>query len=479
MACRKNRHEIQSEENAAEIEVVMKISSSLKTKRMIMFWSKLLIVIIQTGMYGWLWYNHYKDMMPVAYWHRGNWAVIGLYAVFIMAFSRAFGALKVGYLKTWDIMYSQILTILCVNGVTYFQLSLINGDWSLMENSRPMWLLSLADFTIVLFWAIFMRWIYTIIYPPHEMLLIYGDISPDWIIHKLESRNDKYHVKDKVALSAGVESILEKMLHYDAVLVGDIPAEDRNKFIKYCFEKDIRCYSIPKISDIMIINADNIDLFDTPLLLFRNNGLTYRQMFLKRCMDIGISLIGIVLASPVMIAIAIAIKLYDHGPVFYKQKRLTLGGREFDILKFRSMIVDSEKHGARLAKAHDDRITPVGKLIRRTHFDELPQLFNILLGDMSFVGPRPERKEITEEYAKEIPEFPFRLKVKAGLTGYAQVYGQYNTVPYDKLKLDLTYITKYTIWLDIKLIFLTVKILFQKEKSEGVDDSQKTALKGS
>lgn len=457
----------------------MKISSSLKTKRMIMFWSKLLIVIIQTGMYGWLWYNHYKDMMPVAYWHRGNWAVIGLYAVFIMAFSRAFGALKVGYLKTWDIMYSQILTILCVNGVTYFQLSLINGDWSLMENSRPMWLLSLADFTIVLLWAIFMRWIYTIIYPPHEMLLIYGDISPDLIIHKLESRNDKYHVKDKVALSAGVESILEKMLHYDAVLVGDIPAEDRNKFIKYCFEKDIRCYSIPKISDIMIINADNIDLFDTPLLLFRNNGLTYRQMFLKRCMDIGISLIGIVLASPVMIAIAIAIKLYDHGPVFYKQKRLTLGGREFDILKFRSMIVDSEKHGARLAKAHDDRITPVGKLIRRTHFDELPQLFNILLGDMSFVGPRPERKEITEEYAEEIPEFPFRLKVKAGLTGYAQVYGQYNTVPYDKLKLDLTYITKYTIWLDIKLIFLTVKILFQKEKSEGVDDSQKTALKGS
>lgn len=457
----------------------MKISSSLKTKRMIMFWSKLLIVIIQTGMYGWLWYNHYKDMMPVAYWHRGNWAVIGLYAVFIMAFSRAFGALKVGYLKTWDIMYSQILTILCVNGVTYFQLSLINGDWSLMENSRPMWLLSLADFTIVLLWAIFMRWIYTIIYPPHEMLLIYGDISPDLIIHKLESRNDKYHVKDKVALSAGVESILEKMLHYDAVLVGDIPAEDRNKFIKYCFEKDIRCYSIPKISDIMIINADNIDLFDTPLLLFRNNGLTYRQMFLKRCMDIGISLIGIVLASPVMIAIAIAIKLYDHGPVFYKQKRLTLGGREFDILKFRSMIVDSEKHGARLAKAHDDRITPVGKFIRRTHFDELPQLFNILLGDMSFVGPRPERKEITEEYAEEIPEFPFRLKVKAGLTGYAQVYGQYNTVPYDKLKLDLTYITKYTIWLDIKLIFLTVKILFQKEKSEGVDDSQKTALKGS
>lgn len=444
---------------------------------MIMFWSKLFIVLLQTGIYGWLWYGHYKDMMPVKYWERGNWAIIALYGIFIIVFSRAFGALKVGYLKTWDIMYSQMLTIICVNGVTYLQLELINGDWKLFENSEPMFLLCAVDFIIVLCWALFMRWIYAIIYPPHEMLLIYGNISPDAIISKLESRKDKYHVKEKMPLSAGMDNILERILQYDAVLVGDIPVQDRNIFIKYCFEKDIRCYGIPKISDIMIRNSESIDLFDSPLLLFRNNGLTYRQMFVKRAMDIVISFIGIILASPFMLIIALAIKLYDHGPVFYKQKRQTMGGREFDILKFRSMIVDSEQHGARLAKEHDDRITPVGKVIRRLHFDELPQLFNILKGDMAFVGPRPERKEITEEYTKEIPEFPFRLKVKAGLTGYAQVYGQYNTVPYDKLKLDLTYITNYSIWLDIKLIILTVKILFQKEKSEGVDDEQKTALK--
>lgn len=444
---------------------------------MIMFWSKLLIVFLQTGLYGWLWYHHYKDMMPVEYWRRGNWAIIALYAVFIMVFSRAFGALKVGYLKTWDIMYSQIMTIFCVNGVTYLQLSLINGDWKLFENSEPMFILCLVDFAIVLIWALLMRWVYAIIYPPHEMLLIYGDINPKAIIRKLESRKDKYHVKEKVALSEGMDNILDRILEYDAVLVGDIPVHDRNVFIKYCFEHDIRCYGIPKISDIMIRNSESIDLFDSPLLLFRNNGLTYRQMFVKRAMDIGISLLGIILSSPIMLVIAIAIKAYDRGPIFYKQKRQTRDGVEFDILKFRSMIIDSEKHGARLAKANDDRITPVGKVIRRLHFDELPQLFNILKGDMAFVGPRPERKEITEEYTKEIPEFPFRLKVKAGLTGYAQVYGQYNTVPYDKLKLDLTYITNYSVWLDIKLIILTVKILFQKEKSEGVDDAQKTALK--
>lgn len=455
----------------------MRISSSLKTKRMIMFWSKMFIVLLQTGMYGWLWFHHYKDMMPVEYWRRGNWVIIALYAMFIMVFSRAFGALKVGYLKTWDIMYSQFLTIFCVNGVTYLQLSLINGDWKFLENSKPMFILCFLDIILVLFWAIFMRWIYAFIYPPHEMLLIYGNISPDAIIRKLESRKDKYHVKDKVALSAGMDTIYEKILQYDAVLVGDIPVQDRNQFIKYCFEKDVRCYGIPKISDIMIRDSESIDLFDSPLLLFRNNGLTYRQMFVKRAMDIVISLFGIVLASPIMLLIAVCVKAYDHGPVFYRQKRLTKDGAEFEILKFRSMVVNSEKYGARLAKKNDSRITPIGRVIRRLHFDELPQLFNILKGDMAFVGPRPERKEIIEEYVRSIPEFSYRLKVKAGLTGYAQVYGQYNTVPYDKLKMDLTYITSYSIWLDIKLIILTVKILFQKEKSEGVKDSQKTALK--
>ncbi len=455
----------------------MRISSSLKTKRMIMFWSKMFIVLLQTGMYGWLWFHHYKDMMPVEYWRRGNWVIIALYALFIMVFSRAFGALKVGYLKTWDIMYSQFLTILCVNGVTYLQLSLINGDWKFLENSKEMFLLCFLDIILVLLWAIFMRWIYAFIYPPHEMLLIYGDISPDSIIRKLESRKDKYHVKDKVALSAGMETVYEKIRQYDAVLIGDIPVQDRNQFIKFCFEQDIRCYGIPKISDIMIRNSESIDLFDSPLLLFRNNGLTYRQMFVKRAMDIAISLAGILISSPVMLLIAAFVKWYDHGPVFYRQKRLTKDGQEFEILKFRSMVVNSEKHGARLAKKNDSRITPIGRVIRRLHFDELPQLFNILKGDMAFVGPRPERREITDEYAKAIPEFPYRLKVKAGLTGYAQVYGQYNTVPYDKLKMDLTYITSYSVWLDIKLIILTVKILFQKEKSEGVKDTQKTALK--
>ena len=186
----------------------------------------------------------------------------------------------------------------------------------------------------------------------------------------------------------------------------------------------------------------------------------------------------LILASPFMLVTAIAIKLYDRGPVFYKQVRCTIGQKKFYILKFRSMKVDAEKDGvARLASKNDSRITPVGKFIRATRIDELPQLINILKGEMSFIGPRPERPEIIEQYMEEMPEFAFRTKVKAGLAGYAQVYGKYNTTPYDKLKLDLTYIEQYTVWLDLKLMLLTLKILIRPESTEGVDSTQTTALK--
>ena len=194
-------------------------------------------------------------------------------------------------------------------------------------------------------------------------------------------------------------------------------------------------------------------------------------------MDIVFSSLGILIASPFMIIIALAIKLYDKGPVFYKQERITKDAKPFMIYKFRSMTVHSEDAGARLAAKGDARVTPVGRVIRAIHFDELPQLFNILKGDMSMVGPRPERQIIADEYAEAIPEFVLRLKVKAGLTGYAQVYGKYNTTPYDKLKLDLTYIENYSAWLDIRILLLTFKILFVRENTEGVEESQTTAIK--
>jgi exopolysaccharide biosynthesis polyprenyl glycosylphosphotransferase len=247
--------------------------------------------------------------------------------------------------------------------------------------------------------------------------------------------------------------------------------------MKYCYQESIRTYVTPKLSDILFRGADDIHLFDTPLLLSRNQGLSIVNLFVKRVMDIVISIIGIIIGSPFMILIALGIKLYDGGPVLYKQERLTKDGKPFMIYKFRSMLMDSEDGGARLAAKGDDRVTPVGRIIRSIHFDELPQLFNILKGEMSVVGPRPERQIIADSYTEEIPEFVLRLKVKAGLTGYAQVYGKYNTTPYDKLKLDLTYIENYSVWMDIKILFLTFKILFVRENTEGIDAGQTTAIR--
>ena len=269
------------------------------------------------------------------------------------------------------------------------------------------------------------------------------------------------------------------MNEYEGVIIWDLPSSIRNRYLKYCFDHSIRCYMSPKISDIILIGTTRIHLFDTPLLMSRNHGLSVEERAGKRILDIVVSGIGIVLTSPLMLLIAILVKAYDGGPVFYLQDRLTYRGKEFKICKFRSMCVDSEKQGARLASKNDSRITPVGKVLRNLHLDELPQLFNVFKGDMSLVGPRPERRVIMDEYEKEIPEFHYRLKVKAGLTGYAQVYGKYNTTPYDKLKLDLFYIENYSLLLDIKLLFMTVKIFFQKEVSEGVEDTQINALKDS
>lgn len=444
-------------------------------KRSIMFLASTLIVLLETLLFAYIWYKFYarRDVIGRRF-DRGNQVVIGLYVLMVYFFYKIYGGFKVGYLRVFEVLYSQVLSVVCVNFITYLQLCLI-GRWRFGEHAGPVFAMTGIDLVIVVVWVVAMRWVYTRLYPPRQMLMIYGEHNPIDLRDKLETREDKYAIKEMVPISLGLDKIKEKIDGYSAVVIGDLPSHERNVLLKYCFEKDTRCYSIPKLSDIMLRNADDIHLFDTTLLLSRNLRLTAEQLFFKRIVDIVFSLVGLVIASPFMLLIALAIKLYDGGPVFYKQPRLTRDKKVFMILKFRSMKMDSEVKGAQLAKKEDDRITPVGRIIRRIHFDELPQILNILKGEMSLVGPRPERPEIAAQYCERIPEFDYRLKVKAGLTGYAQVYGKYNTTPYDKLKLDLTYIETYSMRLDLKLLMLTFKILFQKENTEGVESWQKTA----
>ncbi len=445
-------------------------------KRFIVFCLASLVIIAQAAVFAYVWYDYYRELIFEPFWRKGNWVLIAIYALVDTLFSKLYGGLKVGYLKRIDVFYSLTLATICTNVVAYLQITLINR-WFLP--AWPFLKMTLVQFLIIIAWIWGSRYIYSRLYRARRLLVIYGDRDPGDVIHKMNSRKDKYDISGKVHVSEGEQKIHEMMEHYEGVIIWDLPSNIRNRYLKYCFAHSIRCYLSPKISDIILIGSDRIHLFDTPLLLSRNLGLSVEQRAAKRVLDIIVSGLGILVFSPLMLLIAICVKAYDRGPVFYFQDRLSVQGKEFRICKFRSMCVDSEKYGARLASKHDSRITPVGKVLRNLHLDELPQLFNVFMGDMSLVGPRPERKSIMEEYKKELPEFDYRLKVKAGLTGYAQVYGKYNTTPYDKLKLDLFYIENYSFLLDIKLLFMTVKIFFQKEVSEGVEDTQANALKDS
>ncbi|WP_345891628.1 sugar transferase [Ruminococcus sp. OA3] len=333
--------------------------------------------------------------------------------------------------------------------------------------------MTVVDILIAVVFIQVFHMLYYKAFPPRKMLLVYEERPPQPLMRKMYERRDKYNICEHVNIQGSMEEVEKLILKYDGVILCDIHAKSRNHLLKYCYQRGIRVYTTPKISDIILKNSEILHLFDTPLFLSRNQGLSFEQRLLKRAMDFAVSLVLLVVASPFMLLTAIAVKLYDRGPALFKQERVTVNGKKFHVYKFRSMIVDAEKNGvAVLATKNDSRITPIGKFIRATRLDELPQLFNILKGDMSLVGPRPERPEIIKKYETAIPEFSYRLKVKAGLTGYAQVYGKYNTTAYDKLKLDLMYIENYSLLLDLKLIFMTVKVMFMKESTEGLSKEQ-------
>lgn len=392
--------------------------------------------------------------------------MVFLYAVVLICFMKLYGGFKVGYLKKGNLIYSEILSLVFTNSFTYFQIAVLHKKF---PSPLPLLILLLIQAICVVLWTTIYQWLYNWMFPPRRMLLISGDRSDYHLMEKINSRDDKYIIEKMVNYRRGMERLFSEMERYDGVIIGDMPSHERNMLLKYCFQHSIRSYSVPKISDILLKSSAELNLFDSPLLLSRNIGLTLEQQFVKRIVDIIGSLVGIILSSPFFLIIAICIKLTDGGPVFYTQTRLTKNGKPFKIYKFRTMIQNAEKDGIpRLAAEGDPRILPIGRILRRTRLDELPQIYNIFKGDMSLVGPRPERPELVEEFTAEIPEFPSRMQVKAGLTGYAQVYGKYNTTAYDKLKLDLTYIRNYSILLDLKLILMTPKILFLKESTEGV-----------
>ncbi|WP_036977594.1 exopolysaccharide biosynthesis polyprenyl glycosylphosphotransferase [Pseudobutyrivibrio sp. MD2005] len=451
--------------------------SNIETKkRLFRFVSSVVLVAVLATLFGVMWYMRFQMLMMQRFLSVGNYLMIGLYVVLTVLMINTFKGFGIGSGRISILTMSQAIAMGLVNVLEFIILLLMTRIRALMWMTLAyVIVLTLAQAVAVLVVTYVSTKIYRAVFPPFTILNIYGEYENDLVL-KMNRRADKYRITGEMSCREPLEKITRELENYDAVLINDVPSEIRNDIVKACFATDKRVYFTPKISDILIKGSEEVNLFDTPLYLCKNVGMDGISAAIKRLGDILISGVGIILSSPIMLVTAILIHKYDGGPVFYKQVRCTIGGKEYKIMKFRSMITDAEKDGkARLASENDDRITPIGHFIRATRIDELPQFFNILKGEMSVVGPRPERPEIIQEYIKDVPEFAFRTHVKAGLTGYAQVYGKYNTTSYDKLKLDMIYCEKCSVLLDIQLILMTLRVIFTKDATEGVAEGATNA----
>lgn len=422
-------------------------------------------------------YNALFSFMPDDLRIRAYCAISIIYCFCLWLLLAVFEGLGVGKRRILDLVFGFFFSCVCVNagyGVLLLLFARLSFGFVFLH---AFLFVVLQSFTGLL-WILVNHRVYEHVQFAKEAVYIFGKKDDAQEINRINSTINRYFKFSRVLDSSqGLESILPQIEDFSVVYLGDVPTDERNAILKYCMKKKIDCYSIPKISDIYIQNSRVMQLNDKLLLKYPPLEIDRGHSAFKRAFDIIVAAVLLVVSSPLMLAIALAVKLTDGGPVIYKQDRVTMNGKEFTMYKFRSMKVDAEKDGPRMAAVDDERVTAVGRIIRNLHFDELPQLVNVLKGEMSLVGPRPERKEFIEEYSRVIPEFSQRLRVKGGLTGYAQVYGRYNTTPEDKIKYDLYYIYNYSPWLDLKIIILTIRILFQKENTQGVEQGQVNALK--
>lgn len=439
------------------------------------------------------WLLFYRQHAVEGDFSTNSMAVCTMYAALLLMFSRVYGVYKIGLTHVSDLLYGQTLANLLSLFMTYIQVCLLAHK---LVNPLAGMGTAVVQTLFCAAWTILANRLYFSLHKPKRTVVIYRNENDLHRLEEIRSFKERWKVERRVqwaeekvhdlphgkglvageSSTGGIQRLMQIMEGYETVFVSGVNATLRNGIVKYCVDKGKACYFVPHTGDVITAGAEHIRSFAVPICRARRCRPTPEYLFVKRAMDITLSLAAIIIFSPIMAVAALAIYRYDHGPVLYKQVRLTKDGKYFKILKFRSMKIDAEKDGvARLASEHDNRITPVGKVIRATRMDELPQLFNILKGDMSIVGPRPERPEIAQMYREELPAFDLRLQVKAGLTGYAQVYGRYNTEPQDKLKMDLMYINHAGIVEDVKLMFATVRILFMKESTSGVAEGQTTA----
>lgn len=431
-------------------------------------------VLLVTGAFWLCWQHFYQNRIDHPFYYLGNLIMVFLFGLFYYSISHLYNGYSVPISRIYELVYSQTLAACLSDGLLYLMILLINRHYITFLPFLPTLVL---QFFLIVGWTVAAHQWYFHQFPPKKTVVILGQGQNVDALVKQYGMDVHFDVQSVVPVEECLKDLPGTIGQAEVVFCCGLHSHNRNLVTKYCVAHKIGTYVIPRIGDVIMDSARKVHLFHLPMMAVQRYNPSPEYLILKRAYDIALSLVALVLFAPIMAVVAAAIKATDGGDIFYRQARLTKDGKVFQVLKFRSMRMDAEKDGiARLSTGENDpRVTKVGRFIRAVRFDELPQLLNILKGDMAIVGPRPERPAISAQYAQAMPEWNLRLQAKCGLTGYAQVYGQYNTTPYDKLLLDLMYIAKPSLFEDFKIIFATVKILFMKESTAGVAEGQVTA----
>jgi len=395
------------------------------------------------------------------------------FACAMLLLTVVYGGYDIDIRKKRSVFASISLSTLFTDMITYIILQIMNTNPNNPEANATIQLLGedlvlmagafLLQLGIIYFCVAVGYRCYFRINPPQNCCIITS--SQELARHvagKLGTHRRKYKLTDVVHYEC--PDIRKTILEHEVIFLAGIPDTEEAQLESYCYKHNKTIYLLAELEDVIISTAEQNILDDTPFLCIHRVQPTLMQLFTKRACDVIISLIGIIVSSPIMLVTAIVLKTQGFGSVLFRQKRATLNGSVFEIIKFRTMYEDAANVSAR---QDDDRVTPVGKFLRKYRIDELPQLFNVLRGEMSLVGPRPEMLENVDRYTREVPEFRYRQQMKAGLTGLAQIEGKYNTSPKDKAILDLMYIENFSLAYDFKLMLRTLTIFFRRDSTEG------------
>lgn len=441
----------------------------MKNKKDLTIIFEVLSLIAHGSIFYFIWMFFISSYLIYPFYNNGNYLLVLIYVSIYFLFSKIYGGFRIGEYRIIELLYAAFLADLFTMMIIYGIVGLIERKFLPAKEYLVLFLLNYVFSAIISYIA---NRIYVKKYTAERTLIIGSKEDQDSLYLKLKTRPHLIDIRDKtdfIDYESSLENVISKLKNYNSVFVDIVDDVKRNAIISYAYTNNINIYLVPTLSSVLVKNSEFIHLFDVSIIKIESErNISFFTNIIKRAVDILLSLLGIIISLPILACVFIAIKIEDQGPFIYKQNRLTKNGKEFEVLKIRSMCINAESNGvAVLAKENDDRITKIGNIIRRFRLDEIPQLINILKGDMSFVGPRPERPEIYDQYELSLPNFKTRLKVKAGLSGYAQVFGKYNTPFKDKLMMDIEYINSYSILLDLKIMLMTVKILFMKESTEG------------